>query len=86
MREQMVPVFPLGVKKDLARARTLAVKSCDANVARGCLLAGGVIRYGAGKARERKQQALEYFQRACDLGLPEGCTALDEASRPPKRP
>ncbi len=50
-------------------------RACDAGEVRACTLLGLIYETGAGGERDI-DRAIQLYQRACDFGLPAGCTRL----------
>ena len=74
-----------GVEKDLAQAKSLAETACNANAGLGCEILGELYKPGTGgDANEAK--SIEYFARACALGMNERCPPQSAPSVPQSGP
>lgn len=58
------------------KAAKLFLKSCDAKQEMGCYNLGE-LKYKEG----RQKASIKYYQKACDLGHPDGCTHVKHLSR-----
>lgn len=65
----------VGMKKDLAKARSVYERACNANDADACNNLGFLFDHGHG-GPQSDERAKELFKRACDGGNELGCKNL----------
>lgn len=63
-------------RKDIEKAETLYMRSCDSNYAQGCVSAGALA--ASKKKKEEIERAVGLYERACKLDARQGCFELAE--------